>query len=219
MTHDRTVRFVPDNPPRTLSVATLRAATQLLAARDPDLACIVRGHGVPPMWGRPTGFPTLVWIILEQQVSIVAARTMFRRLRSELGGEVSPECVAECGVEGLRTLGLTRQKAGYCHGLALRILGGALDLRALGRMADAEARSELLAVPGLGPWSVDIYFLMALRRPDIWPQGDLALAVALRKVKRLRRVPTSEVQARIARLWSPWRSVAARILWTYYLAR
>jgi DNA-3-methyladenine glycosylase II len=77
----------------------------------------------------------------------------------------------------------------------------------------------LLEVPGIGHWSVDIYFLMALRRPDVWPQGDLALAIALRDVKRLGEPPSREQQIEIAQRWSPWRSVAARMLWTHYLAR
>ena len=71
----------------------------------------------------------------------------------------------------------------------------------------------------IGHWSVDIYFLMALRRPDVWPRGDLALAIAMRDVKRLGDVPSREQQAEMAERWSPWRSVAARILWMHYLAR
>lgn len=171
------------------------------------------------MWGRPTGFATLVWIILEQQVSIAAARTLFRRLGAQLGGRVTPHAVASQGTDGLRSLGLTRQKARYCHELASRVLEGSLDLAVVSRLPEDEARLALLEVPGIGQWSVDIYFLMALRRPDVWPRGDLALAVALREVKRLREVPTRDRQDAIAARWAPWRSVAARILWTHYLAR
>jgi len=76
----------------------------------------------------------------------------------------------------------------------------------------------LMEVLGLGPWSVDIYYLMALRRPDIWPTGDLALAIALRDVKDLRTLPTPEQQLAFAETWAPWRSVAARILWAHYLS-
>ena len=76
----------------------------------------------------------------------------------------------------------------------------------------------LLGVRGLGPWSVDIYFLMALRRPDVWPNGDLALVEAMRRVKRLPSRPGTEVAAQLASAWAPWRSVAARVLWHYYLS-
>jgi DNA-3-methyladenine glycosylase II len=80
------------------------------------------------------------------------------------------------------------------------------------RAPDEVGRQALLAVPGLGPWSVDIYYLMALRRPDVWPQGDLALADALRDVKRLKTNPSREQQRQLASRWAPWRSVAACFL-------
>jgi DNA-3-methyladenine glycosylase II len=85
------------------------------------------------------------------------------------------------------------------------------------RASDAAGRAMLLAVPGLGPWSVDIYFLMALKRPDVWPQGDLALAAALRDVKRLDTLPRRDQQAALTMAWAPWRSVGARLLWLHYL--
>ena len=204
---------------RRLTTAALQSGARQLAARDRDLARIVERHGFPPMWGRPPGFATLVWIILEQQVSIASARTLFRRLRVALGGQVTPAAVTHAGISGLREFGLTRQKARYCNELAQRLLDGALDLRVVSRSAEAQARAMLLEVPGIGHWSVDIYFLMALRRPDVWPRGDLALASAMRDVKRLDEVPSRERQFELAERWSPWRSVAARILWMHYLAR
>jgi DNA-3-methyladenine glycosylase II len=204
---------------RRLTLATLQAGTRMLAERDRDLARIVARHGIPPMWGRPPGFATLVWIILEQQVSIASARTLFRRLRIALGGQVTPSTVKAAGILGLRESGLTRQKARYCNELAQRLLDGTLDLRIVSRSPDSRARAMLLEVPGIGHWSVDIYFLMALRRPDVWPHGDLALAIALRDVKRLGDVPSREQQIEMAQSWSPWRSIAARILWMHYLAR
>jgi DNA-3-methyladenine glycosylase II len=204
-------------PPRALTRASLGTGVAALARRDADLAMIVARLGVPPVWGRRPGFPTLVRIILEQQVSLAAARTMYRRLHRHMG-EMTPRAVHALGAGGLRGLGLTRQKAAYCHGLATRILDGALDLRELARASDETGRATLLAVPGLGPWSVDIYYLMALRRPDVWPSGDLALAAVLREVKRLRKLPSTAQQCELATRWAPWRSVAARILWSHYLA-
>ena len=97
-------------------------------------------------------------------------------------------------------------------------LEGRLDLSAVAALPDHEGRLLLLDVPGLGPWSVDIYYLMALRRPDVWPRGDLALATALRDAKGMRKLPTRDRQEAIAARWSPWRSVAARLLWARYLA-
>ena len=204
------------NELRELSPASLRQGVRWLAAHDDDLATVFRRTGFPPIWGRRPGFSTLVRIILEQQVSLGAARTMYGRLGAHTGG-VTAGGVARLGEEGLRSLGFTRQKARYCHGLAERVRSGALDLRAVASAPDEAGRQLLLAVPGLGPWTVDIYYLMALRRPDVWPRGDLALALALREVKRLPAVPSSAEQEQIASAWAPWRAVAARLLWKHYL--
>ena len=201
---------------RVLTRDSLRHGVQELAARDADLAALHVRLGAPPLWGRRPGFATLVHIILEQQVSLVAARTLYRRLRAHLGS-IDPEGIVAMRESGLRRFGLTRQKSRYCHGLALRVLDGRLDLGATARGPDEEGRRALLAVPGLGPWSVDIYYLMALRRPDVWPTGDLALAVALREVKHLPRLPSRDEQQVFTAAWAPWRAVAARMLWAHYL--
>ncbi len=203
--------------PRMLTQASLREGARRLADLDPDLARILERLGEPPLWGRQPGFPTLVHIILEQQVSLASARAAYSRLDLHLGG-VTPEKIQAMDVAGLRDFGLTRQKAAYCFGLAARILDGTLDLAWVAQAPDAAGREALLAVPGLGPWSIDIYYLMALRRPDVWPQGDLALAAALREVRGLERLPTRDEQRALALEWAPWRSVAARMLWSHYLA-
>jgi DNA-3-methyladenine glycosylase II len=202
--------------PRSLTRALIGEGARELVARDRDLARLHARLGDPPMWGRRPGYPALVKIILEQQVSLRSAAAMYRRIDDHVGG-MSPHTIDRAGVAGLRKIGVTRQKAAYCHGLARRVLDGRLDLTAVARGADEEGRRMLLEVPGLGPWSVDIYFLMALRRPDVWPRGDLALATALRDVKRLRTLPSHDEQLDLAQAWAPWRSVAARLLWAHYL--
>jgi DNA-3-methyladenine glycosylase II len=201
---------------RALTRALVTEGARALAARDSDLARVHARVGDPPIWGRRPGFPALVRIILEQQVSLLSAAAMYRRLETHLGA-ITPETFATAGVRGLRRRGVTRQKAAYLCGLARRLTTGSLDLGAIARASDDEGRRMLLDVPGLGPWSVDIYYLMALRRPDIWPRGDLALAIALRDVKGLRALPSYEQQQEFASAWAPWRSVAARILWAHYL--
>jgi len=202
---------------RVLTRESLKTGVEELCARDRTLAAIASRVGVPPLWARRPGFPTLVHIILEQQVSIVAARTLYRRLQRHLG-VVSARSIHAMGEAGLREFGLTRQKARYCFGLAQLILDGRIDLSAVASSPDPVGREMLLSVPGIGPWSIDIYFLMALRRPDVWPTGDLALATALRDVKRLNEIPQREKQQKIAFRWAPWRSVAARLLWAHYLS-
>ncbi len=203
--------------PRSLTRDSLLAGAVALARRHPVFASLLRRHGPPPLWARRPGFATLVRIVLEQQVSLAAARTMYLRLADALGG-VTPRSVAQARAEGLRALGLTRQKAGYIHGLAGAVLEDRLDLGAIARRADPEGRAALLAMPGLGPWSVDIYYLMALRRPDVWPRGDLALAHSLQRVLELSSRPGAEAQLALAAQWAPWRSVAARLLWQAYLS-
>ena len=203
--------------PRLLTRALLSEGARHLVGQDADLARIHQRLGDPPIWGRRPGFAALVKIILEQQVSLRSAAAMYRRIDDHAGG-MTPQAVDRLGVAGLRRLGVTRQKAAYCHGLARQVIDGTLDLSAIARAPDDEGRRLLLDVRGLGPWSVDIYFLMALRRPDVWPRGDLALASALRDVKGLRALPSHEQQLELSRAWAPWRSVAARILWAHYLS-
>ena len=187
-----------------------------LCARDADIANIVGQYGPPPMWGRRPGFATLIRIILEQQVSLASADATFARLRRGVG-RVTAGRVASLSPAKLRRLGITRQKAGYGFDLARLVHGGDLDLRRLALSDDTAARETLVQIRGIGPWTADIYLLMALRRPDVWPDGDLALENAMRRVKRLRGRPTRERARRIASRWAPWRSVAARLLWHYYL--
>lgn len=200
----------------TLTADSLKYGAQQLAAMDTDLGHIVTRLGTPPLWAREPGFASLVHIILEQQVSMKAAQTVFERLCVHLG-EMSPQRMVAAGEEALKTFGLTRQKARYCVGLAERIQTGKLNLEKLNTLSDNEGRNALLAVPGLGPWSVDVYYLMALRRPDVWPLGDLALAAAMQEIKQLDSPATRLQQIDIASAWSPWRAVAARLLWMHYL--
>jgi DNA-3-methyladenine glycosylase II len=179
---------------------------------------VIRRSGPPPLWARRPGYATLVRIILEQQVSLASAAAAYRRLL-DVAGEVTPASVLATGVARLRRAGLTRQKAGYCHAIARAVVDGRLDLRGIGRLPDAEARAALIATPGVGPWTADIYLLMAMRRPDVWPHGDLALAKAVMQVKKLRRLPSYDRLTRLAEQWSPWRAVAARIAWHHYLSQ
>jgi DNA-3-methyladenine glycosylase II len=131
---------------------------------------------------------------------------------------VDPTRIVAAGEEPLRAAGLTRQKARYIVGLAGDVLSGRLDIDALTTRPDDDARAALIEVIGIGRWTADIYLLMALLRPDIWPSGDLALATAMRRAKRLPALPTRDEQAAIAEAWRPWRAVAARLLWHAYLA-
>ncbi len=202
---------------RRLDNRTLALGTRELCRRDPHLRAVVKRWGVPPLWGRQPGFITLLRIILEQQVSLASGNAMWRRLRDHLG-VVNPATVFALGEPGLRALGFTRQKASYCCGLATEVLEGRLNLRTIGSAADHHAKASLVGLRGVGPWSADVYLLMALRRPDAWPTGDVALVQAMREVKGLSSRPSFERADRIAMSWSPWRAIGARILWHHYLS-
>jgi DNA-3-methyladenine glycosylase II len=205
--------------PARLTALSLRQGVRELSARDPHLAVIVQRHGPPPLFARPRGFATLAWIILEQQVSLASARALFEKVRRALGGAVTPESVAALGETGLIALGCTRQKARYVAGLAERIVRRELDLERISRLEDAEAGVALLDVPGIGPWTAGVYLLMALRRPDVWPPGDLGLHKSMAEVECLPHVPSSLEAAEYALRWRPWRAVAARLLWHAYVSR
>ncbi|HEV7809475.1 MAG TPA: hypothetical protein VGO64_02655 [Candidatus Limnocylindrales bacterium] len=207
-------------PPDTLAPldeSALTSAVAVLAERDEDLAGIVARLGPPPLWGRPAGFETLVAIVLEQQVSLRSGAAALERLRLA-AGSVEPEAILGLGEDGGRTAGLTRQKARYVVGLAAASVNRELDLDDLVQRPDDDVRRTLIGLVGVGRWTADIYLLMALRRPDVWPNGDLALAAAMRRAKRLDHLPTVVEQEEVADSWRPWRAVGARILWHAYLA-
>jgi DNA-3-methyladenine glycosylase II len=210
----RLIKTTKDHPTR-LTRESLDIAAAALAESDPYLAAIHRSYGPPPMWSRRPGFPTLLRIVLEQQVSLVSARAMFERLKSNIEPFSAAGFIAT-GEPTLRSLGVTRQKAHYCVQVAQAFSNG--DLNKISRMTDEDAHAALLRIKGIGPWTANIYLLMALRRPDIWPDGDIALASAYASLRKMNARPTFVELAKIAEAWRPHRSVAARMLWQSYLA-
>jgi DNA-3-methyladenine glycosylase II len=201
----------------TLDEQNLTKICKELAGADPDLASIFGTYGTPPLWAREASFATLVHIILEQQVSLASALSAFNKLKEKLG-EVTPENVLRLTDEELKACYFSRQKTVYARELAKAVAGGSLDLKALENLPDAEAGHELKKIKGIGDWTADIYLLMALRRADVMPKGDLALHVAYKKLKKLERAPQSEEFQQIAEKWKPFRAVAARLLWHFYLS-
>ena len=204
--------------PVSLTEDLLAQGVRSLAQRDDDLAAIVEKWGVPPMWPRDPGFPALVYLILEQQVSLASAKAAYDRLLDKLNSALLPERFLRLDARNLKRIGFSRQKAGYCRLLADSVLKGHLDLDGIAVMDDDSARAELTRIKGIGPWTADVYLLMALKRPDVWPVGDLALQKAARRVKRLRKHPSPARLEKLGEAWRPWRAVAARLLWHDYLS-
>jgi len=192
------------------------AAIAELGRRDPRFAGIVQRFGPPPAWDREPGFPTLVQIVLEQQVSLVSARAAFDRLVAVVD-PLTPPGFLRLDDAQLLTIGFSRQKARYVRALAAAVLDGSLRLDALAALDDAQVDTALRTIPGIGPWTATIYRLMALGRPDAWPVHDIALAQAVAELWELPGRPAPEQLLEIAEGWRPWRAVAARMLWHYYL--
>ena len=203
--------------PTPLTADTLAHGLRVLAKRDRDLARVIDQYGPPPMWARQPGFPTLIHIILEQQVSLASARAAFNRLKASI--RVTPRNLLTLDDAALKSIGFSRQKTVYARHLAQAILDRRFNPTALADLDDATARAALIELKGIGVWSADMYLLMALRRPDVWPHGDLALAVAAHHVKQLPARPTYDQLTAMSEVWRPWRAVAARVLWHHYLSQ
>ncbi len=201
---------------QTLNQTNYSDLISLLTKRDADLARVVKTLGEPPIWIRPAGFSTLIHIILEQQVSISSALAAFERLRLRLG-EITPDGFLALSDEELRAIGFSRQKTLYTKNLATAIVTGELDLNALENLPDELVKAELIKLKGIGRWTADIYLLMCLRRTDAFPVGDLGVIVGAQKLKQLKTRPTSEELETMAEAWKPWRAIATRILWHFYL--
>jgi DNA-3-methyladenine glycosylase II len=202
----------------SLTESELQRGVRILARRDPDLARIFHDHGHPPLWARAPGFPTLVHIILEQQVSLASAAAAFGRLKAASSGRVTPARLLALTDQQMLQIGFSRQKAGYARELARAIVQRRFKPGALRELPDDAVREALVAHKGIGPWSADIYLLMVLLRPDVWPHGDLALATAVQSAKSLAARPSYAELSEMAHAWKPWRAVAARLFWHDYLS-
>jgi DNA-3-methyladenine glycosylase II len=206
------------NSQTILNEEAFSQGVRLLTHRDEHLADVVKTYGRPPLWVREPGFPTLVYIILEQQVSLASARAAFERLKAARDPLTPKRFLTLTDAELLR-IGFSGQKALYTRLLAESLVRHHFDLRYLHDLHDDSARKMLIAFKGIGRWTADIYLLSALRRPDIWPTGDLALATAVQEVKHLRKRPSPEKLEALSGPWRPWRAVAARLFWHAYLCK
>lgn len=205
------------NPPIPLNDENLKVACRWLAERDPDLARVLSRFGPPPLWPLEPGFATLISIILEQQVSLASAHAAFQRLEGFIH-PVTPQAFLSLDDETLKAAGFSRQKTLYGRILAQAVLDGALDLSGLSHLADEQVFAALTQVKGIGRWTVDVYLMRALLRPDIWPAGDLALATAVQWIKGLDFLPVRADLEALGRRYAPWRAVAARLFWHAYLS-
>jgi DNA-3-methyladenine glycosylase II len=187
-----------------------------LSETDIHLSRVLRIHGVPPLWDRQPGFETLLQIILEQQVSLASAKACFDKLCVRLT-QITPQRLLTLNDAEMKRVGFSRQKTTYARRLAEAVVNKTIDLDDLNCRSDGVVKSELMRLKGVGEWTSDIYLLMALLRPDVMPKGDIALHTAWHKLSGEPR-PNADEFLEIAERWRPYRSVAARMLWHYYLS-
>lgn len=202
--------------PLPLTDESMITAARELGRRHEEMAGVIDTYGIPPLWKRAEGFETLVYIILEQQVSLASARATYRRLKDRTSA-FTPESYLELSDDTLREIGLSRQKIRYTRKLAQALVTKQLVLEELPELEDEAVRHRLTAISGIGDWTATIYLMMALRHPDVWPHGDRALAVAVQNVKGLQTTPDQNLLASLGEEYRPWRSVAARLYWFQYL--
>lgn len=189
-------------------------ALKRLAASDPHIAAALTKIGLPPPRSRPPGFGSLARIIVGQQVSVAAAASIWDRLAAGID-PFTPDNVARRTIDELRAFGLSRQKANYISALAADLATGRLDLEVIHALDDAAAIAELMKIKGFGRWSAEVYLLFSLGRPDVFPSGDLGLAVAMQRLKRLRKRPDPKRLIKLSEAWRPHRGAAAFFLWHF----
>ena len=167
------------------------------------------------LFNKKKGFEGLISLIVEQQLSVASAKAIFNRIK-DLIKPFTAKKLIEIKETDLKKAGLSSQKINYCKGIANKIISGDLNLKKLEKKSDAEAIKELVKIKGIGEWTAKCYLLGCLKRIDIWPSSDLGIIVAIQKLKDMEERPKELTIEEIAEPWSPYRSVAALLLWSTY---
>ena len=204
------------DPPLPLDADRLRAMLDTLAAGDPDLRRALARVGYPASRQRDPGFATLLRIILAQQVSTASAAAIWRKLEAALQRKVTPARLLALDDAALRAAGFSARKAQYARGLCAGVTTGALDIAGLALLEEEAAIDTLVALRGFGRWSAEIYLLFALGRADVFPADDLAIQIAIQRLRGLAARPGGKLARELAEPWRPYRGAAAVFLWHYY---
>jgi DNA-3-methyladenine glycosylase II len=194
---------------------TVNKAIDYLSKKDVIFRNIIEKYGLPTIPYRPQGFETLVLLILEQQVSIASAKATFLKIKSRVV-HLKPVILIELTDETYRSLGVSRQKTKYIKCLAEALLSKTLDIESLANKTETEVRNQLIAIKGIGNWTIDIYLMFSLQAPDILPIGDIAVVNTMKELLGLESKRDMEAHAQ---KWSPYRSMATFLLWHYYLEK
>ncbi|WP_062204228.1 DNA-3-methyladenine glycosylase [Aureimonas sp. AU12] len=195
--------------------ADIAEALEALRRADPRLEPVILMAGTLPLRRLAPGLPGLLRTIMGQQVSTASADAIFARLEAEID-LTDPEALLTAPDEAFRRAGLSRAKHRTALAIAQAMMEGRLDLAGIEEAESHEAVSALVAVHGIGRWTAECHLLFAAGHPDIFPAGDLALQVAVAHAFALPERVKEKPLAAMAELWSPARSVAARLFWAYY---
>ncbi len=193
----------------------LARAVRQLVKQDNRFASILKMHGMPSLRQGETGLAGLLMIVTEQFLSLQAASAIWSKIASALS-PIGADRLLATSHEDLLALGLSNAKAKSFHGIARAVADNQLNFETLNALSDNEVRQKLLALPGVGPWTADIYLLSNLQRCDAWPVGDLALQYAAQNLLGLNDRPDPKQMTLLAEAWRPHRAAAARLLWSHY---
>ncbi|RZJ71770.1 DNA-3-methyladenine glycosylase 2 family protein [Flavobacterium sp.] len=188
---------------------------EILSQKDPILKSVIEKYGNPVVQVREQGFAAMVHIILEQQVSIASAKATYVKMAAYFT-EITPEKMLAATDEEFRALGVSRQKTSYIKDMTSRVVSKILDFESLSGKSAEEVTQELLAIKGVGVWTVEVYLMFCLQFPDVIPFGDIAIRKAIQELYDVHEI---EKMAELARNWAPFRSLASFILWQHYLGK
>jgi len=191
----------------------MRKAVNHLKKCDPVLAAIIERVGPCRMEYGPPEFHSLAEAIIYQQLNGKAAVTIFKRFTDLAGDPVTPEGILKLSDEQLRGVGLSKQKSAYVKDLAAKTRAGLLDFSRLIELPDDEVIKHLTQVKGVGVWTAQMFLMFTLKRPDVLPTGDYGVQAAIKKAYGKRKMPKPKDMEKIARAWSPYRSIACWYLW------
>ena len=200
---------------RLLNPSDLEKSVIELCGFEPRFQPILDQHGMPSLRTSPQGLEGLLMIVTEQFLSLQAAAAIWARVRKHIE-PFDAQTILNLSAEELLSLGLSRAKAKTFHETARRVLQGELDFKLLERHDEENVAKQLCALPGVGPWTADIYLLSVIGASDAWPAGDLALRIAVHDFLKLDDRPEIKDMPRHAEAWRPHRAVAARLLWSHY---
>jgi DNA-3-methyladenine glycosylase II len=198
--------------------ADILEGLEALLLLDPRLRQVVSEAGPLPLRLVEPGFAGLAHVVVSQSVSRASAEAIWARICAS-GEPLTAAAYAAFHPEAWKEFGLSRGKAETLSRIALAVTDGSLDLQALGEERPESAMARLTDIKGIGPWTAEVYLMFCVGHADVFPSGDVALQAAVAAAFGMEKRPLAKALALEAAIWSPWRSVAARLFWAFYAAR